>query len=219
MATHTFILRPDEDISIGHTLSPTDSTAAYLLINEEVADDASTYISLVHSGTNSTATSKVNLSGEIPSDFVRATSIKIIHRSISTSSSVTGQLRCILACGDDSDEFTGSAINTSYTNQELTSLGTIVLNTINQNPINIEALSLEICTEASSTNGKTGKINTTQIYVEITYSDTNDIGVYKKVNDTWKVATQAYRKINGAWTEITADECKQILQSSLCKRE
>ena len=37
-------LRPSADISVGHTLYPTSSTTAYLLISEEVPDDSSTYI-------------------------------------------------------------------------------------------------------------------------------------------------------------------------------
>lgn len=40
----SMILRPSADISVGHSLVPTNSTIAYLLINEEVSDNASTYI-------------------------------------------------------------------------------------------------------------------------------------------------------------------------------
>lgn len=46
----SMILRPSADIYVGHALIPVDSTAAYLLINEETSDGSSTKIQ-----TNNTA--------------------------------------------------------------------------------------------------------------------------------------------------------------------
>ena len=44
MATGTFYLKPSADVSLGHSVYPADSTAGYLLINEEVPDEYTTYI-------------------------------------------------------------------------------------------------------------------------------------------------------------------------------
>lgn len=59
----TLYLRPSADISVGHILYPSDSPSAYSLINEEVADGSSTYITSGSSiSENTTVTSKVRLS-------------------------------------------------------------------------------------------------------------------------------------------------------------
>lgn len=57
----TFVLRPSADISVGHNLYPTDSSAAYLLINEEESDGNATYIAS-DIGEGAIATSKFALS-------------------------------------------------------------------------------------------------------------------------------------------------------------
>lgn len=80
----TIILRPSADISVGHELYPTDSTAAYLLINEEVSDTSSTYIRVPETADESTSstistTSKFKLSnvGTFPNKRFVVTSVNI----------------------------------------------------------------------------------------------------------------------------------------------
>lgn len=86
------IFRPSADISIEHTLYPSGSTSAYLLINEEVADSSSTYIKA--SKLNSTpsipaaTTSKFRLSSvdQIPTKRLLVTSVNVIGETYCSTS-------------------------------------------------------------------------------------------------------------------------------------
>ena len=213
MATGTFILRPSADISVGHTLYPSDSTAAYLLINEETDDGSSTYIT---SNSSSGLTSKFALSGNIPSELAKVTNIKVVHVSSNAASNYTSIINYSLEIDGTkvsvSDSFSPS--DTSYIVYEKNITDTTFLNKLNSSGA-FSDLTLTITSSCAS--NKSYKVNTTQVYLEVTYN-TADIGVHKKINGSWVAATQAYQKTNGAWTEITADECKAILQNSLCKR-
>ena len=80
--TGTLILRPSADISVGHLLYPSDSTSAYLLINEEVSDREATYIISkmpTESNTETIATSKFKMSNssELPPKKFAITSVEI----------------------------------------------------------------------------------------------------------------------------------------------
>jgi hypothetical protein len=68
---------------------------------------------------------------------------------------------------------------------------------------------------ASNDSGKGGGSgNLTQMYISLTYEESTGLFIYHKVGSSWKQAQSAYRKQNGAWAEITEEECKTILQSS-----
>lgn len=78
----TLILRPSADISVGHLLYPSDSTSAYLLINEEFSDGDATYITSetpTASNTETIATSKFKMSNssELPPKKFATTSVEI----------------------------------------------------------------------------------------------------------------------------------------------
>ena len=86
IVTGTLILRPSADISVEHILYPADSAAAYLLINEEVSDEKTTYIRspepLINDADGEeTSTSKFELSNTTHLD---------VNRFIITSVSIEG---------------------------------------------------------------------------------------------------------------------------------
>lgn len=58
----------------------------------------------------------------------------------------------------------------------------------------------------------------TQVYLEVIYEDSLGIGVIKKIDNVWTAAIAAYQKHSGAWGEISEDDCKSILASSLVIR-
>lgn len=43
--------------------------------------------------------------------------------------------------------------------------------------------------------------------------------IFTKINGEWVSSSQCFQKINGVWTQLTADECKNILHSHLLKRK
>lgn len=83
-------LRPSADISVEHTLYPSDSTAAYLLINEEVADDSSTYIVSGVSGGSPTSKFKLNDIAQLPGNGFTVTSVNIVGKTYSPGVVNTG---------------------------------------------------------------------------------------------------------------------------------
>jgi hypothetical protein len=56
------------------------------------------------------------------------------------------------------------------------------------------------------------------VYVELDCEYEAGLNIHHKVNGTWKQAQAAYQKQNGVWVEITEDECKNLLASSLCDK-
>lgn len=219
MGTGKFYLRPSADISVGHTLHPADSTAGYLLINEETADNGSTYICLNHSGKSSSASSQFMLTGNVPTGDITITGIKLKHVSMcSTTNLSTRNVECSI---DASGVVvtTSTSVSTTYTLYEHDITDASFIDVFNSD--NFPSVTLTINTVGATSTSKSASIDTTQVYLEISYDDglSDNIGVHTKVNGAWVAATKAYRKLNGVWTEITADECKQILSSSLCRKE
>ena len=90
-------LRPSADISVGHILYPSNSTSAYLLINEEVSDGSSTYIVSAVSSERSTygyanptvSTFKLSNIEQLPSRRYIITSVNIIGATYTTSQTGT----------------------------------------------------------------------------------------------------------------------------------
>lgn len=78
-------LRPSADISVEHDLNPADSTAAYLLINEESQDGSSTYIesNATTSGGASVSKFKLAVSGQALAKSFVVTSVNIVGSAYS----------------------------------------------------------------------------------------------------------------------------------------
>lgn len=74
----TIILRPSADISVDNTITlvPVDATAAYMLINEEVSDGASTYLDATATADGSVSGyAQFSLSGNVPNKITNVTNM------------------------------------------------------------------------------------------------------------------------------------------------
>lgn len=101
----TIILRPSADISVdsNFTLVPSDATAAYMLINEEVSDGAATRIYINDSLVSSCiAIAKFSLSGNESAKITRVTNLSCVISAEGTTSSkeVSTQLAAYLVLND-----------------------------------------------------------------------------------------------------------------------
>lgn len=228
MAAGVIYLRPSADISVGHVKTPEDSTSAYLLINEEVSDGATTHIDVQGKGENKTgtATSQFSMSGNLPEN---------------PKYTVTGAKCCISAALGADAQTTGYSVTATFTINGATYTAVLdssmttdyllfeldmpeVVFAINEYvsqqgafpSVTVSVTSVAITTSSGSAQKTYTVLMVSQIYLELSYDAQTDIGVHMKIGGEWKAATQAYRKVDGAWVEITADECKTILQNSFC---
>lgn len=89
----SIILRPSADISVGHALIPTDSTSAYLLINEEEQDGSATYIysSSTEDRTYSKSKFKLGVSSQSINEPMVISSVSIMGQTQANSSSGSSQ--------------------------------------------------------------------------------------------------------------------------------
>ena len=221
MASNTIILRPvDCEVS---------STGAYdvmpegagltnvTAVNEVVADDATGYVTTTTVGSASVKNRYYTLG--TPTDAPRAV---VGGRLYVRYSMYTGQSIYALV-GFDKDfsldddavylpqtSSTGAWAWTTHVRELPSELITAINNSLSNGtfPSNI-TIYLYI-----SATGKGSGLGVTQIYLELDVETVTDIGIHHKVNGTWKAATAAYKKTNGVWAEITADECKAYLASS-----
>ena len=228
MATGVIYLRPSADISVGHVKTPSDSASAYLLINEEVSDGATTHIDLNIKGDNGatgSATSQFSMSGNLPENPK--------YTITGAKCGISAALGDAQTSGNNSVTATFTINGTNYTavqNSSMTKEYLLfeldmpdVVSAINEYvtqqgtfPAVTVSLTSAGTSGGSSSNKEYTVLMVSQIYLELSYDAQTDIGVHMKINGEWKAATQAYRKVNGAWVEIIADECKTILQNSFC---
>ena len=211
MAKNIIYLRPSADISVGHTLVPAESTNAYSLINEEVSDSTATYIVstapvATDENTPSTATAtssfELSVSGNLPTERFRVSSAKISFNPIV---SITGD-HTVSTC------FTIIVNGVSFTiDGVLPMLGgtniplsdeaiDVINNYIAANGVDsFPYISITCTTTATNNSTKyTCECGITQLFLELTCN----ILVYRKVNNKWKDAFAAYKKIDGVWSEI-----------------
>lgn len=226
MATGTFYLRPSADISLGHPVYPDTLGAGYLAINEEVSDDSSTYIGVYQVTTDSAYTSVFKLSlNEIP-EIINILSATFIFNGYVKGYEVEGNnTNAYCYCTVKINEqqiFTGYTTagqhnEDSLTDADMPDLVSVLNNHIKNSGIeNIPDVTIEISTEVE--NAGSGKqaassyVSQIAIALECEYAE--GLNINHKVNGEWKAATAAYQKQNGAWIEITEDECKSILSGS-----
>lgn len=227
MDATTFILRPSADISVGHSLYPEGSTAGYLLIDEEVSDEDSTYIfvksltddSLALEDTTVTATSSFRLSGNVPNDEITVTNIDLVYSAMYSAYGTKTSSYTLIVNGISID--TASLPNTMYSYDAKTiTLGSDVVDYIN-NYIMLNGgfpeITISIQSSATSSENDKGKqvgyVYLSQLYLNVTYNT----GVYRKILDTWKPSYQLYQKINNVWTRVTSSNAKAIMRSNLLK--
>lgn len=226
MATGVIYLRPSADISVEHTLYPTDSASAYSLINEEVCDADSTYIV----GSNPNTDTETLFTSVFSLQKVSLQKAKVTDISFGcvwkngASDNENDTVTITISFGDSSL----SATSVSGTSSTL-SFGSVYFSYGNQEDF-IEALNnyikinkdmptftltLETLAGNDSADYKdsAGSVSISQIYVKMSYGSLLDI--HKKKNDTWTQSMSAYQKQNGTWVEIAEDECKNYLKSNL----
>ena len=205
MATKTMILRPSYIVScddIIFTPSDTADEESYKLINEEIADDSLTEVSL-GSG-NSSIEPEYFEYGFDYSNIKNISLIKILFR---------------VSCANAVEYF---SYTFSLLNSEKSIIKTIEKNvsvidcTGVDNYLNFyEDISSDIISELSelsegyiqiglrayesSSNNKTYIFNLTQSYIELEYEEITD-KYYVKHNDTWILLSDVfYKKVNGSW--------------------
>lgn len=216
MATGTFYLRPSADISVGHTLYPTTSAAAYLLINEEVSDEDATYIRSPDTQTGvSTSKFKLSNTSQLPGKRFIVNSVNIAGDTYTSYSNGENKNEFILEINGIETAIVATTTNKTFDISVADAI-TLINEAVAQNgilpDINITVISYDSLF-SDTTKERNVASGVSQVYVAINYEEILDIGVHKKVNGEWVAATAAYQKQSGAWVEITEDECKAILQS------
>lgn len=231
----TFYLRPSSDISIHENVNGRVEGSEitileeniYTTISEEVCDENTT--TLAHGIGDSTAESKFVLNGQFPNASFKVTGAKsCVMAQVWCPKTGTGyaEFEMIFTTEDGYAESTGAVVYeiTDATEMpfkafyaDLPNLANHVAAFVKQNG-RMPAINVTIRT----TNVKTGSGGTTcnyisQVYLEFTYS--TGLNLYHKEGGTWKQAQAAYQKKNGAWVEITEDECKAVLQSGLVLKQ
>lgn len=229
MASGTVILRPDEDISGGNGTS-------YLYISEMVADDSSTVLGgrseadKVEEEIDFSASYTFGLSDAGLSKKVNLTGAKIVYRCNIQNSIVSAF--CMIGLlyngtsifstmsSEDTGEFDAFVTYEAVASEEqLATLQDI----IKENSNCIPELQLSVWLNANAdyneglSLGKTSSVYLTQAYVELDYEEIPGIGIHKKTNGEYKEATLAYRKIDGAWVDISEDETKSILKNNVIR--
>lgn len=221
MATKTVILRPTSGNFYDATErypSTTSNNNVYLLVAEEVADDDATYYTAV----NALPPTGVNFS--LPDEYINMIpiSIRCITRLRATSSSVT-YVGLNLAQKSENTNMSNNMTAQGYikpndtydtytfelTAEEILGFWYIIVNNLTDTTIPHVGFTSKGDDAKSSVNS-----HITQVYLEIDFEVEEPTGIFIKRNNNFIEATKAYQKISGAWVEITADECKTLIQSA-----
>lgn len=228
MAVNSTKIKPCADISGKHSLFPADSTAAYLLVNEDVCDEDATYI--CH-GTDDYSTTDINFDSAFKltlSDMslryklVSASVSLVVGKSYTASSGDGGHISCVVKMNGTEYLLETIAANSSLNNTYYTYSVDIddtsfvtnfnnYLRTNNKSPEIELYISTELVAAGNGTKGyAVDQIHISQIYMTLVY----DLGAHRKIGDNWTRIKEAYRKQNGGWVEIDKDEFKSIIQSN-----
>lgn len=230
MAQNTLILRPVSDIfriqDQGQHYPDNDDIPAYLLVNEVAADgDATAICCQGENGVNGSYTDAEYAFGldlsALPTK-IKITDINIyIVWNRDTSAYESAEIGAkIFIDGDEGVTCGTFSSQNEVTNYESAIIsGALVKETINSYISKNKAIpplyySIFIGLSTGHEYKDSVRANVTQTYIELTYEDITDIGVRKKVNGNYTAATAAYQKIGGSWSEITEEDCKNILRNN-----
>lgn len=204
MATKTIILRPTSVTSDNETLVtlyPTDTAMAnaHILVSEEVADEDATYIT---SGLGSNV--YYHFACAKPEDLKAVTgfSFKIRYRTEGTTSGTTYELNILSSTYSIAS--TGTTNNTAYVDvvDNLTDdIKSAIITDFNNGSSTWDFNIGQITAKGQS---KHKPIRTTQIYIEITYEDNQEVVSYFKQDGTWLPLGGfiMYYKRNDKWNPI-----------------
>lgn len=238
MADGVTSLRPSADVSVGFVLEPAESTAGYLLINEESPDGSTTCLQHTFNSEDTSSFSESStfkfacVDAQLLSCRIKSAKLYVAYGMAQLGSQVATltnfRVDAMIAVdgvvsktysvtGTDGNGFIDlqyasyfADITDVLVNKSLSSDYTVTLTLICDNCETYRTEDTQVKTYTTNTK------SITTAWIEVEY--TTDIGVHHKANGAWVAATAAYRKVNGAWSEITEDECKAILSSNLIKK-
>lgn len=234
------VLRPCADVSVGHEIMEGFS-GVYQLINEEEADDSTTYIGsfaefIKETEVNDLRTSIVKLDSITETAKLIYINMFLVGTAFFDTTSgeddsyakcemyleidgVTSSSVCIF---DDILNQTTHHFNHAYVLNSEDEFVQAINNYYNKNGVmpEIKAHLSTNChhiPKGSKASGSGAKAQITQAYVQVIYEGglATNMNIHHKVNGVWKPATKAYQKQGGTWIEITEEECKTILKSHL----
>jgi hypothetical protein len=219
VAEGKFYLRPSEDISVEHDMRPSGSTSAYLLLNEEVSDEAGTYIkSGVHRSAH-TETSSFKFSGVVPNEEIRITELNFVANGHRFESDMRNF--CTVTIGEQSVSKTIS-FDTAYSSDysDVSELVDSLNDYIKANgagsfPEVIASVTTDTESQPDDLKQQYPYTCFSQLYIEVTYKTVTGLGIYRKSGGAVKAATAAYRKLGGSWVEITEEEAKGVLKNNI----
>lgn len=224
-------LRPCADVSVEHEIKDGFS-GVYQLVNEVSPDDDTTYIGdllepkEVESVESKTSIVKLDM---LPKP-VKVININLTFRAEESRNGVYGHsyAKIWLAIdGAASTEVTTSTDSSSFLydkyitheySLDFEDSFTKAINTYYEQNGTMPEISAHLFTyvTCAAESGKTSAIDVkiTQAYASIIYehiTNTTTNVIYYKIGNTWKPVAKTYQKQNGAWVEITKEECKAIL--------
>ena len=229
MAINTVYLRPIADVSLGHSLYPSTSTAGYLLINEETTDEDSTYIYLDDSvATTATSTFKFGCDSSDLRISVKDATLHVAAKEDASGSSSSDVYATVMIDGVvvvqdvHVNAYLGNLF-TYYRTEDYCSIKEIASYVndylIENNYSGLPDINISLTTTTEKGTGKnsgTANVRLSTVWIELTCS--NYIASNKKMGKEWANVIEAYKKINGSWVEIaTEDEYQSIIGQTLCE--
>ena len=229
----SIILRPSADVLLEHSVYPDASAPGYLQIRDEKCDEESTYIFLsVEGGDYATATSSFKMSASNiinkPSFVTNAifvicpnyTDVLKGRNNVTVSVFINGAK---IVAWDEALVWGTTNTDVKDDFQPITKELTDVIFVINEYISSTGALpDVEISissqvsgtanNEKSSDAPKTQKIS--QIYIELICEVEENIGIFDKINGTYKASSRVYKKTDNLWSEISDTEAKTILKNN-----
>ena len=214
----TLILRPTSDISLGHTCS--SGSSGYAMLDEEIADDGSTYIQqTINSRSSSSETSSFKFTMAMPVSKLKITAIKAYVRATSTSSSSydSYSLNYTVSINGKTSSSQSMSLSSSYSTKSV-SLSTSTFNLSNVEINNLNNLNFQMSITTSGHRYKDNfHIRITQIYLEITYEEIITQKLYLKVNGVYQPVQKVYKKINNQY--VLQDDISSLFNTSTKYKE
>lgn len=229
MAEHVVILRPISDI-------PENDNPIFLLVNEEVADDSSTEISLRGGVGLNGKDEEMDYAFGIDTSQIPSKA-NVLNVRIMARSRAIGNVYCNITGGlyvNDAKVESSTVLNYDRYNQGNNELNneyqslfltfTVddikVINTYIKEHKSFPPLYFYIHLYAATAGEYKNPaiIYLTQTFLEITYNDVVNIGIYEKAGGKQIPSTVAYQKVNSSWSEISEEEAKTILKNNTIRR-
>lgn len=177
--------------------SSTEVEDAYRLINEDVADDDGTYISITETGTNNAI--KCYFEAPKRKSFL-IDSVRFVLKVKTETSELALHLDVLF--GDNEDEIETFTFDVPQDWETLSCNGLDVSTYIEDYVMGYSenfSLCLKVNSNTTSSSSKNSTLDITQIYVEITYA-VDEETIYFKENGSWNaVKGIIYRNTNGQW--------------------